>query len=239
MPQACRFAYQQPRRYKAHRPSITGIPMSKVRVASFSLSLDGFGAGIEQGHDDPLGKRGKELHQWFFGTRMFHAMTGQPGGAQGVDDDYAVRSMAGFGAFILGRNMFGPARGPWPDESWKGWWGDNPPYHAPTFVLTHHPRESITMAGGTTFHFVTEGIEAALEQARAAAGGKDVKIGGGVNTVRQYLQAGLVDELHFAISPVVLGRGEAMFAGLDLPAMGFRVVEHVATAAATHVVLAR
>jgi len=213
--------------------------MSKVRVAGFSLSLDGFGAGVEQSLDDPLGKRGKELFQWYFGTRTFHAMTGQPGGAQDVDDVYAVRAMAGFGAFILGRNMFGPQRGPWPDDGWKGWWGDNPPYHAPTFVLTHHPREPIPMAGGTTFHFVTEGIEAALAQARAAAGGKDVKIGGGVSTVRQYLQAGLVDELQFAISPVVLGRGEALFAGLDLPALGFRVVEHVATAAATHVTLAR
>jgi len=213
--------------------------MSKVRVAGFSLSLDGFGAGVEQSLDDPLGKRGKELFQWYFGTRTFHAMTGQPGGKEDVDDAYAVRAMAGFGAFILGRNMFGPQRGPWPDDGWKGWWGEDPPYHAPTFVLTRHPREPIPMAGGTTFHFVTEGIEAALAQARAAAGDKDVKIGGGVSTVRQYLQAGLVDELHFAISPVVLGRGEALFAGLDLPALGFRVVEHVATAAATHVTLAR
>ncbi|MBD8900040.1 dihydrofolate reductase family protein [Rhodanobacter sp. DHG33] len=213
--------------------------MSRVRVAAFSLSLDGFGAGVEQSLDDPLGKRGMELHQWFFGTRTFHAMIGKPGGAQDVDDAYAVRSMHGVGAFILGRNMFGPVRGPWPDESWKGWWGDDPPYHAPTFVLTHYPRQPIVMAGGTTFHFVTEGIEAALEQARAAGGGKDVKIGGGVSTVRQYLQAGLVDELHFAISPVVLGRGEAMFEGLDLPAQGFRVTEHVATPLATHVVLAR
>jgi dihydrofolate reductase len=213
--------------------------MGKVRVAGFSLSLDGFGAGVGQSLDDPLGKRGKELHQWIFGTRMFHAMTGQPGGTQDTDDAYAMRSMAGFGAFILGRNMFGPVRGPWQDGSWRGWWGDDPPYHAPTFVLTHYPRAPIAMQGGTTFHFVTEGIEAALEQARAAAGDRDVKIGGGVDTVRQYLQAGLVDELHFAIAPVVLGRGEAMFAGLDLPAQGFRVTEHVATPSATHVVLAR
>jgi dihydrofolate reductase len=213
--------------------------MGKVRVAGFSLSLDGFGAGVGQSLDDPLGKRGKELHQWFFPTRTFRAMTGQPGGTQDVDDAYAARSMDGFGAFILGRNMFGPVRGAWPDESWQGWWGDDPPYHAPTFVLTHYPRASIEMQGGTTFHFVTEGIEAALEQARAAAGARDVKIGGGVSTVRQYLQAGLVDELHFAISPVALGRGEAMFAGLDLPALGFRVTEHVATPLATHVVLAR
>jgi len=226
-------------RYKAHGPSTTGTPMSKVRVAGFSLSIDGFGAGVEQSLGDPLGKRGRELHQWLFGTRMFHAMTGQPGGTQDVDDAYAARSMDGFGAFILGRNMFGPVRGPWPDESWRGWWGEDPPYHAPTFVLTHYPRAPIAMQGGTTFHFVTQGIEAALERARAAAGDKDVKIGGGVDTVRQYLRAGLVDELHFAIAPVVLGRGEAMFAGLDLPAQGFRVTEHVATPLATHVVLAR
>ncbi|MDO1527852.1 dihydrofolate reductase family protein [Fulvimonas sp. R45] len=213
--------------------------MGKVRVAGFSLSLDGFGAGVEQSLEDPLGKRGKELFQWFFGTRTFRTMTGQPGGTQDVDDAFAARAMDGFGAFILGRNMFGPVRGPWPDESWQGWWGDDPPYHAPTFVLTRYPRAPIRMQGGTTFHFVTEGIEAALEQARAAAGARDVKIGGGVSTVRQYLQADLVDELHFAISPVVLGRGEALFAGLDLPALGFRVTEHVATPLATHVALAR
>ena len=213
--------------------------MGKVRVAGFSLSIDGFGAGVEQSLHDPLGKRGPELFRWFFGTRTFRAMQALDDGSEGVDETYAARSMAGFGAFILGRNMFGPVRDAWPDESWKGWWGDNPPYHAPTFVLTHHPREPLVMEGGTTFHFVTDGIGAALEQARAAAGDRDVKIGGGVSTVRQYLEAGLVDELHFAISPVVLGRGEAMFAGLDLHAMGFRVVEHAATELATHVVLAR
>lgn len=213
--------------------------MAKVRVAGFSLSLDGFGAGVEQSIDQPMGKGGMELHQWFLGTRTFRAMTGQPGGSHGLDETYAARAMAGFGAFILGRNMFGPIRGKWPDESWKGWWGDNPPYHAPTFVLTQHAREPIVMAGGTTFYFVTEGIEAALERAKAAAGGQDVKIGGGVSTVRQYVQAGLVDELHFAIAPVVLGRGEAMFAGLDLPVLGFRVTEHVATELATHVVLTK
>lgn len=213
--------------------------MGKVRVAGFSVSIDGFGAGIEQSLQNPLGKRGPELFQWFFGTRTFRAMQGASGGSQGTDEAYAERSMAGFGAFILGRNMFGPIRGPWPDETWKGWWGDNPPYHAPTFVLTHHPREPIAMEGGTTFHFVTGGIREALDQARAAAGGKDVKIGGGVSTVRQYLQAGLIDEMHFAIAPVVLGRGEALFAGLDLPAQGFKVTEHVATELATHVVLAR
>lgn len=213
--------------------------MAKVRIAGFSLSIDGFGAGIEQSIDDPLGKRGRELHQWFLGTRTFRAMTGQDGGSQGIDESYAARSMTGFGAFILGRNMFGPVRGAWPDDTWKGWWGDNPPYHAPTFVLTHHPRAPITMEGGTTFHFVTGGIGAALEQAMAAAGGRDVKIGGGVSTVRQYVQAGLVDELHLAISPVVLGRGEALFPGLDLPALGYRLLEREATELALHVVLAR
>jgi len=213
--------------------------MTKVRVAGFSISFDGFGAGLEQSLENPLGKRGHELHTWLFGTRMFQAMIGKDGGSDGVDQAYAHRSMDGFGAFILGRNMFGPIRGPWPDESWKGWWGGNPPYHAPTFVLTHHPRDPIEMAGGTTFIFVTNGIEAALDQAKQAANGRDVKIGGGVETVRQYLRAGLVDELHFASSPVVLGQGEAMFAGIDLPALGYRVTEHQATEHATHVVLGR
>lgn len=213
--------------------------MSKVRVGGFSISLDGFGAGPEQSLEHPLGKRGPELHQWMFGTRFFHTMIGKDGGSDGVDQAYAQRAMSGFGAFILGRNMFGPVRGPWLDDSWKGWWGANPPYHAPTFVLTHHPRDPIEMEGGTTFIFVTEGIEAALDKARAAAGDLDVKIGGGVETVRQYLRAGLIDELHYALSPVVLGQGEAMFAGIDLPALGFRVTEHQASEHATHIVLAR
>ena len=213
--------------------------MPKVRVAGFSVSLDGFGAGAEQSLQDPLGKRGKELHSWAFPTRTFQTMFGKEGGSEGVDDDYARRSMDGFGAFILGRNMFGPVRGEWPDESWKGWWGDNPPYHAPTFILTHYARDPIVMEGGTTFYFVTDGIEAALEQAWAAAGDRDVKIGGGVSTVRQYLQAGLIDELHFAFSPVMLGKGEAMFAGIDLPALGFSVTETAATDLATHIVLSR
>jgi dihydrofolate reductase len=213
--------------------------MSKVVVSGFSLSIDGFGAGPEQSLEDPLGKRGMELHTWHFGTRAFHQMLGKEGGSEGLDNDYATRAMAGFGAFILGRNMFGPVRGDWPDEEWKGWWGDNPPYHTPTFILTHHPRSPIEMEGGTTFHFVTDGIESALERARGAAGDKNVKIGGGVSTVRQYLQAGLVDEVHFAIAPVVLGQGEAMFAGIDLPALGFSVTEHVATEAAMHIVLTK
>lgn len=213
--------------------------MPKVRVAGFSISIDGFGAGPEQSLENPLGKRGTELHQWFFGTRTFRAMFGEGGGSDGVDETYAHRSMDGFGAFILGRNMFGPIRGPWRDESWKGWWGENPPYHAPTFVLTHHRRDPIEMAGGTTFIFVTEGIDAALDQAKRAADGRDVKIGGGVETVRQYLRAGAIDELHFAVSPVVLGRGEAMFAGIDLPGLGYRVNEHQATEHATHIVFSR
>ena len=213
--------------------------MGRVRVAAFSVSLDGFGAGPEQSLQDPLGKRGRELHNWFVGTKTVRAMFGKEGGSEGLDEKYAHRSMDGFGAFILGRNMFGPIRGEWPDGSWKGWWGDNPPYHAPTFILTHYPREPVLMEGGTTFHFVTDGIEAALERARTAAGDRDVKIGGGVSTVRQYLRAGLIDELHFALSPVVLGRGEAMFEGLDLPALGYSVTEAASTELATHVVLGR
>ena len=213
--------------------------MARVRVAGFSVSLDGFGAGPEQSLHDPLGKRGKELHNWFFGTKTFRSMFGDGGGSDGVDERFAHRSMDGFGAFILGRNMFGPVRGDWPDDSWKGWWGDNPPYHAPTFILTHHPRAPIVMEGGTTFHFVTDGIHAALDRAREAAGAQDVKVGGGVSTVRPYLQAGLIDDLHVAFSPVLLGRGEALFAGLDLPALGYRVVESTPTELATHVVFGR
>jgi dihydrofolate reductase len=211
--------------------------MSKVRVAAFSLSIDGFGAGLQQSLNDPLGKRGTELFEWFFPTRTFQAMFGKGGESEGIDEKYASSGNTGFGAFILGRNMFGPIRGEWPDENWKGWWGDNPPYHAPTFVLTHYPRAPLVMEGGTTFYFVAGGIEEALMQAKAAAGGKDIKIGGGVSTVRQYLQAALVDEVHFAISPVVLGRGEAMFAGIDLPSLGFRMATHEATEKATHIVL--
>jgi dihydrofolate reductase len=211
--------------------------MPKVRVAGFGVSLDGFGAGTEQSLSDPLGKGGPEIFQWFFHTRTFCAMHGNDGGSLDVDDDFARRAMENFGAFILGRNMFGPVRGPWPDNSWKGWWGDNPPYHAPTFVLTHHAREPLVMEGGTTFYFVTDGIEEALRRAKEAAGNKDVKIGGGVSTVRQYLRAGLIDSLHLAVGPVVLGRGEALFAGFDLPALGFSVTERKITEHASHVVL--
>jgi dihydrofolate reductase len=216
-----------------------GFVMTKVRVAGFSISLDGFGAGPEQSLENPLGQRGRELHEWMFGTRMFRTMIGKDGGSDGVDQAYAHRSMDGFGAFIIGRNMFGPIRGPWPDESWKGWWGDNPPYHAPTFVLTHHSRDPIEMDGGTTFIFVTDGIEVALEKAKLAANGRDVKIGGGAEMVRQYLRAGLIDELHIALSPVLLGQGEKIFTGIDLPALGYRVTEQQATDLATHIVLSR
>jgi dihydrofolate reductase len=210
--------------------------MGKVRVAGFGVSIDGFGAGPDQSLEHPLGKRGEELHRWFYPTRTFRSMVGKDGG---TDDRFARASAEGFGAFILGRNMFGPIRGEWPDDAWKGWWGDNPPYHAPTFILTHHARAPIVMEGGTTFHFVTDGIEAALAQAKAAAGDLDVKIGGGVSTIRQYLLAGAIDELHLALSPVVLGRGESLFAGIDLPGLGYRVTEAVPTELATHLVLTR
>jgi dihydrofolate reductase len=214
--------------------------MSKVRVAGFSVSLDGYGAGPEQSLEAPLGKRGQEMFSWFFHTKSFRSMTGQEGGsAGGTDDTFGHLAMDNFGAFILGRNMFGAERGPWRDLSWKGWWGDDPPYHAPTFILTHHAREPIVMEGGTTFHFVTGGIQEALALAKAAAGTKDVKIGGGVSTVRQYLQAGLVDSMHLASAPVLLGRGEALFAGLDLSALGYSVVERKASDHATHLVIER
>jgi dihydrofolate reductase len=213
--------------------------MTKVRVAGFGVSLDGFAAGTAQGLDRPLGLRGEELFQWFFPTRSFRRMLGKEDGETGLDDGFAQRAMEGFGAFILGRNMFGPVRGEWPDDQWKGWWGDDPPYHAPTFVLTHYPRPPIEMLGGTTFHFVSDGIESALRRAREAAGTKDVKIAGGAATVRQYVQAGHVDEIHLALAPVALGQGEPLFSGLDLRALGYRTVEHVPTARATHVVLAK
>jgi len=213
--------------------------MSRVRVAAFSLSIDGYGAGPDQSLEHPLGVGGMALHEWAVATRTFRQMHGGEGGSTGVDEAYAARSFAGVGAWILGRNMFGPVRGPWPDESWKGWWGTNPPYHVPVFVLTHHARAPLEMEGGTTFHFVTDGIEAALERAREAAAGADVRVGGGVQTIRQYLRAGLIDEMHLAISPVALGRGEALFAGIDLPALGFERTEHASTDKTMHVVLGR
>ena len=258
--------------------------MSKVRVSCFSVSLDGYAAGPRQSLENPLGERGPELFEWFFPTRTFKQMHGQEGGdagSTGVDNDWAQRGMENVGAWIMGRNMFGPVRGPWPDDSWKGWWGDEPPYHVPVFVLTHHPRKPLEMKGGTTFYFVTDGIHAALQRAREAAGkDKDVRIGGGVATIRQFLRGGpdsgvpdtrdvgvlgveggptagdvrglgvegipdtrdvrglgLIDELHLAIRPVLLGSGENLFAGLDLAQLGYRCAEHVSTELAMHVVL--
>ena len=213
--------------------------MTKLRVNAFGVSLDGYGAGPDQDLKNPLGVGGFGLHEWFYPTRTFQAMHGQGEGTTGIDDDFAARGMANLGAWILGRNMFGPIRGPWPDDSWKGWWGDEPPYHAPVFVLTHHARAPITMEGGTTFHFVTDGIHAALKRAREAAGGKDIRVGGGVAVIRQYLNAGLIDEMHLAIGPVLLGSGEHLFDGINLPALGYEVTEHVPTEAATHIVLTK
>jgi dihydrofolate reductase len=214
--------------------------MSKLRVNAFSISADGFGAGPDQSLDYPLGRAAEELHRWFRPTRTFQVeVMGQEQGTTGADDDLARRSFANLGAWIMGRNMFGPVRGPWPDEAWQGWWGANPPYHVPVFVLTHHARPPLEMEGGTVFHFVTEGIAVALDRARAAAEGKDIRIGGGAATIRQYLQAGLIDEMHLAISPVLLGRGEPLLQGLDLVALGYRVQEHVVTEAALHLVVSR
>jgi dihydrofolate reductase len=209
--------------------------MSKLRVQSFAMSLDGFGAGSNQDLEHPLGVGGPELFEWFFATRTWQAMHGQDGGETGVDNAMAAHGFDRVGAWILGRNMFGPVRGPWPDDTWKGWWGDEPPYHTPVFVLTHHPRAPIEMQGGTVFHFVTEGIDAALERASAAAGDLDVRLGGGVATLRQYLRAGLVDELHLAVRPVLLGSGEHLFQGMDLRALGYECGKHLAGERATHV----
>jgi len=209
--------------------------MSKVRVAAFSISIDGFGAGPRQDLQNPLGVRGTELHGWFFPTEVFKQMQGASGGSTGVDNDVAAQSFENVGAWILGRNMFGPVRGPWQDDSWKGWWGDNPPYHTPVFVLTHHKRAPLVMAGGTTFYFVTEGMESALKQAKEAAKGKDVRIGGGVSVIRQYLSAGQIDEMHLAVSPVLLGEGEHLFSGINLHQLGFAAVRTVPGENATHV----
>jgi dihydrofolate reductase len=213
--------------------------MTKLRVSSFAISLDGYGAGPEQSLENPLGVGGESLHDWMVATRTFRKMSGEEGGATGTDDDFTARGFENVGAWFLGRNMFGPVRGPWPDEKWKGWWGDNPPYHVPVFVLTNHPRTPVEMAGGTTFHFVTDGILAALKRAKEAADGKDVRLGGGVATIRQYLLAGLIDELHLAISPVLLGSGEHLFAGIDVLKLGYQVAEHVPCEKATHIVLAK
>ena len=211
--------------------------MSRLRVLNFSISLDGYGAGPDQSLEHPLGLRGPELMEWFFASRFWCAMHGRDGGETGIDNGIAETGMRGLGAWILGRNMFGPVRGPWPDDSWKGWWGEEPPYHVPVFVLTHHARAPLAMQGGTVFHFVTDGIESALAQARAAAGGRDIRVGGGVATVREYLRPGLIDDLHLAVRPVLLGRGENLFAGIDLPALGYECGQPVEGERATHMYL--
>ncbi len=213
--------------------------MASLRVLSFAVSLDGYSAGPDQSLEQPLGLRGPELMDWFFPTRTWRQMQGQEGGETGVDDRMAAQSFHGIGAWILGRNMFGPIRGPWPDAQWRGWWGEEPPYHTEVFVLTHHPRPALAMQGGTTFHFVTEGIDAALAQARQAAGDRDVRIGGGPGTVRQYLRKGLIDELHLALRPVLIGGGEPLFSGLDLHQLGYEVGERIEGERATHLILRR
>jgi dihydrofolate reductase len=213
--------------------------MSRLLVQSFSISIDGYGAGPNQDLANPLGVGFGEVHKWLLATRTFKRVHGQEGGATGKDDDYAARGFADVGAWIMGRNMFGPIRGEWPDDKWKGWWGDDPVYHCPVFVLTHHARPALVMKGGTTFHFVTDGIHAALDRAREAAKGKDVRVGGGTATIQEYLRAGLIDEMHLAIAPVVVGLGEELFAGIDAVKLGYRCTEHAAGEGAMHVVLTR
>ena len=211
--------------------------MSKVKVAAFSVSLDGYAAGPDQSRENPLGKRGEELHEWIFPTKMFQNMYGKGEGTEETDNDFAEKSFENLGAWIMGRNMFGPIRGPWQDDEWKGWWGENPPYHVPVFVLTHHAREPLIMKGETTFHFVTGGIESTLEKARKTANGKDIRIGGGTSTIRQFLQAGYIDEMHLAFAPVFLGSGEHLFAGINLPELGFTETQTMYGKSATHVIL--
>ncbi len=213
--------------------------MSKLRVHCFSISVDGYSAGPHQDRENPVGVGGLPIFGWQFATQAHHAMHGQQGGATGTDNDLVLRGFEGIGAWIIGRNMFGPVRGPWLDDAWKGWWGDTPPYHVPVFVLTNYPRASITMSGGTTFHFVTDGIQAALERAVDAAHGKDIRLGGGAATMRQYLQAGLIDEMHLVISPVLVGSGERLFEGVDAPALGYQVAEQIATPGAMHIFLSK
>lgn len=215
--------------------------MGKLVIRGFSISLDGYGAGPRQTREEPLGVGGEELHDWLVSTQQFKAMYPKQGGggSTGVDNDFAVRAMEGIGAWIMGRNMFGPIRGAWPDDAWRGWWGKNPPYHVPVYVLTHHARAPQEMEGGTVFHFVTDGIASAMEQARAAAGEKDIRIGGGAGVIRQYLQAGFIDEMHIGVAPILLGAGESLFGGLDLPALGYRVTKSVAGEKATHYTIGR
>ena len=206
-------------------------------IASMSISLDGYGAGPDQSLENPLGVNGMEVHSWFFPTRSFSQMTGREGGTTGIDESFAARITPPSGAVIMGRNMFGPVRGPWPDEEWRGWWGDTPPYQAPVFVLTRYARKPIEMKGGTTFYFITDGIESALEKAKAAAGDKDIRIGGGPSTIRQYLAAGLIDEMHLVLRPILLGRGEPLFEGLDLRALGYKVTNSVQGERGLHVMI--
>jgi dihydrofolate reductase len=214
--------------------------MSRLRVNAFGISIDGYGAGPDQALENPMGIGGMALHQWVFGTKTFQKMTGDSSvGREGIDDDFAARGFDNLGAWIIGRNMFAPSRGPWTDDGGKGWWGDTPPYHVPVFVLTHHARAPLAMQGGTTFHFVTEGIDAALKRAKEAAQGKDVRLGGGVATIRQYLAAGLIDEMHLAVAPALLGRGENLFIGIDAVSLGYKCTQHVASENATHIVLTK
>lgn len=217
--------------------------MARLIVRGFSISLDGYGAGPRQTREEPLGGGGEALHDWLVNTHAFKTLYGKAGSSDtaktGADEDYAAGAMEGLGAWIMGRNMFGPIRGPWPDDAWRGWWGKNPPYHCPVFVLTRHPRQAVTMEGGTVFHFVTDGIEAALERARAAAGTKDIRIGGGASTIRQYLQARHIDEMHLAVAPILLGSGESLLHGLDLPALGYRSTASVAGEKAVHYTIAK
>ncbi|GFE85791.1 dihydrofolate reductase family protein [Steroidobacter agaridevorans] len=214
--------------------------MGKVRVNFFCVSMDGFGAGPDQSLQQPLGIGGESLHEWAFGTRTFQKMLfGKEGGSTGIDDDFLVRSFDNLGAWIMGRNMFGPIRGRWPDEEWQGWWGPNPPYHSPVFVLTNHSRAPLDMEGGTTFHFVTDGIHAALERARAAANGKDIRVLGGASTIRQYLQARLIDEMHLVVVPKLLGQGEPLFTGVDLVKLGYSVTQQVTSETVLHVIVTK
>lgn len=220
---------------KHQGPHISG----KVKVSAFTISLDGYGAGPGQSKEFPMGRGTEQLHQWMFETKMFQKMLGKEGGVEGTDNDMAEKSMENVGAWIMGRNMFGPVRGPWPNEDWKGWWGENPPYHVPVFVLSHHARNSIEMKGETTFHFITEGIEVALEKAKAVAGGKDIRIGGGTSTIRQFLQSGFIDELHIAISPVFIGSGEHLLSGMDMRQLGFNQIKKIDGEKACHFILTK
>jgi dihydrofolate reductase len=213
--------------------------MGKTKVVCFSISLDGYGAGPAQNQANPIGIRGHELHKWMFGTKRFRKMIGQEGGAEGIDNDIVSKSFEQVGAWIIGRNMFGPIRGDWPDDEWKGWWGEEPPYHVPVFVLTHHERASINMKGDTIFHFVTGGIDTAIQMARTAAGGKDVRVGGGVSTIRQFLKAGYIDEIQISCPPVFLGSGEHLFAGIDMPALGFNKIDKITGEGATHLIITK